>query len=257
MEPRKTPPEYVLEIFADTTTVRDVLKGFYAIYKTSIINQSNRLETGILNLIFFHRYFPSIRPKTFDVLDFTLPAINDVDLETLIDSRISSLVRQHSSSATGHGHGLDPSSGGTATGGGTGGVRGRIAVEFYEKKRRRSGMWFPGLAGKGEEEICWEVWNLEVTIATPRTESGMPFLVLSCVDLERRPDANQHPRSERAKVRRAMENMLQKAALKILSIVNHEKDHIPPITTSDSNPFPYRIVLNPRSDSWQNRFGLY
>ncbi|KAL2787313.1 DUF1649-domain-containing protein [Aspergillus germanicus] len=214
MEPRKTPPEYVLEIFADTTTVRDVLKG-------------------ILNLIFFHRYFPSIRPKTFDVLDFTLPAINDVDLETLIDSRISSLVRQHSSSATGHGHGLDPSSGGTATGGGTGGVRGRIAVEFYEKKRRRSGMWFPGLAGKGEEEICWEVWNLEVTIATPRTES------------------------ERAKVRRAMENMLQKAALKILTIVNHDKDHIPPITTSDSNPFPYRIVLNPRSDSWQNRFGLY
>jgi hypothetical protein len=27
MEPRKTPPEYFLEIFADTTTVRDVLKG--------------------------------------------------------------------------------------------------------------------------------------------------------------------------------------------------------------------------------------
>lgn len=57
-------------------------------------------------------------------------------------------------------------------GGGGGGVRGRIAVEFYEKKRRRSGMWFPGLAGKGEEEVCWEVWNLDVTVATPRTESG-------------------------------------------------------------------------------------
>ncbi|PLB51853.1 DUF1649-domain-containing protein [Aspergillus steynii IBT 23096] len=202
MEPRRTPPEYFLEIFADTTTVRDVLKG-------------------VLNLIFFHRYFPSIRPTTFDVLDFTLPAINDVDLETLIDSRISSLVRQHSSSTT------------SAPDGGGGGVRGRIAVEFYEKKRRRSGMWFGGLAGKGEEEVCWEVWNLDVTIATPRTES------------------------ERAKVRKAMENMLQKAALKILTVVNRDKDHIPPITTSDSNPFPYRIVLNPRTDSWQNRLGLY
>lgn len=141
MEPRKTPPEYFLEIFADTTTVRDVLKG-------------------VLNLIFFHRYFPSIRPTTFDVLDFTLPAINDEDLETLIESRISALVRQHSSSAA------------SAHEGG-GGVRGRIAVEFYEKKRRRSGIWFGGLAGKGEEEVCWEVWNLDVTIATPRTESGM------------------------------------------------------------------------------------
>ncbi|PYH89535.1 DUF1649-domain-containing protein [Aspergillus ellipticus CBS 707.79] len=141
MEPRKTPPEYFLEIFADTTTVRDVLKG-------------------VLNLIFFHRYFPSIRPTTFDVLDFTLPAINDVDLETLIDSRISALVRQHSSSAT------------STHDGGGGGVRGRIAVEFYEKRRRRTGNWFGGLAGKGEEEVCWEVWNLDVTIATPRTESG-------------------------------------------------------------------------------------
>lgn len=61
---------------------------------------------------------------------------------------------------------------------------------------------------------------------------------------------------ERAKVRKAMENMLQKAALKILAVVNRDKDHIPPITTSESNPFPYRIVLNPRSDSWQNRIGI-
>lgn len=53
-----------------------------------------------------------------------------------------------------------------------------------------------------------------------------------------------------------MENMLQKAALKILTVVNRDKDHIPPITTSESNPFPYRIVLNPRSDSWQNRIGI-
>ncbi|PKY05422.1 DUF1649 domain protein [Aspergillus campestris IBT 28561] len=209
MEPRRTPPEYFLEIFADKTTVRDVLKG-------------------VLNLIFFHRYFPCIRPKTFDVLDFTLPVINDVDLETLIDSRISTLVRQHATSAASTHDGA-----GAGGGGSGGGVRGRMAVEFYEKKRRRSGLWFGGLAGKGEEEVCWEVWNLDVTIATPRTES------------------------ERAKVRKAMENMLQKAALKILTVVNRDKDHIPPITTSDSNPFPYRVVVNPRTDGWQNRFGLY
>ncbi|EAU30538.1 conserved hypothetical protein [Aspergillus terreus NIH2624] len=202
MEPRRTPPEYFLEVFADTTSVRDVLKG-------------------ILNLIFFHRYFPSIRPSTLDVLDFTLPAINDADLDTLIDSRISALIRQHSAPAS------------ASSSSSSGGVRGRLAVEFYEKKRRRSGIWFGGLAGKAEEEVCWEVWNLDVTVATPRTES------------------------ERAKVRKAMENMLHKAALKILAVVNRDKDHIPPITTSDSNPFPYRIVLNPRSDGWQNRFGLY
>lgn len=64
-------------------------------------------------------------------------------------------------------------------------------------------------------------------------------------------------KSERAKVRKAMENMLQKAALKILAVVGRDKDHLPPITTTDANPFPYRIILNPRTDGWQNRFGLY
>lgn len=196
---------------------------------------------GVLNLIFFHRYFPSIRPVTFDVLDFTLPAINDADLETLIESRVSALVRQHLSSAAG---GQD----GQIVGGG-GGVRGRIAVEFYEKKRRRSGHWFGGLTGKGEEEVCWEIWTLDVTIATPRTESGMYSLWA--------PSSRANLGTERAKVRKAMGNMLQKAALKILSVVNRDEDHIPPITTSDSNPFPYRIVVNPRADGWGNRMGLY
>jgi hypothetical protein len=128
---------------------------------------------GVLNLIFFHRYFPSIRPVTLDVLDLTLPAINDADLETLIESRVNALVRQHLSPAAGDQDGT--------VGGGGGGVRGRIAVEFYEKKRRRSGMWFGGLAGKGEEEVCWEMWTIDVTIATPRTESGMLLGMIYCL----------------------------------------------------------------------------
>lgn len=81
---------------------------------------------------------------------------------------MSALVRQHLSSAAGAQDGK--------VGGGGGGVRGRIAVEFYEKKRRRSGLWFGGLAGKGEEEVCWEIWTLDVTIATPRTESGESYM---------------------------------------------------------------------------------
>jgi hypothetical protein len=106
-------------------------------------------------------------------LDLTLPAINDADLETLIESRVNALVRQHLSPAAGDQEGT--------VGGGGGGVRGRIAVEFYEKKRRRSGMWFGGLAGKGEEEVCWEMWTIDVTIATPRTESGTLLGMIYCL----------------------------------------------------------------------------
>lgn len=62
---------------------------------------------------------------------------------------------------------------------------------------------------------------------------------------------------ERAKVRKAMETMLLKIVMKIVSTVNREKDHIPPITTSETNPFPYQITLNPKGDGWSARMGIF
>lgn len=175
---------------------------------------------------------------------------------------MSALVRQHLSSAAGAQDG---------NAGGGGGVRGRIAVEFYEKKRRRTGMWFGG--GKGEEEICWEIWTLDVTIATPRTESGESAYCqpgdcegvilqiygtgICLIGIYLTGMTYTDKLTERTKVRKAMGNMLQKATLKILNVVNKDKDHIPPITTTEANPFPYRIVINPRPDGWGNRMGLY
>lgn len=192
MEHRR-PPEYIIEVFADPTCVKDIVKG-------------------ILHTIFFHRFFPSIRPKTRDLLDLTLPIVDDAELETLIDQRTSALIRQIDTTSN-----LSSNS-----------VRGQIAVQFFEKRRRKA--WF---STKGEEEICWELWTLDVTLATPRTES------------------------ERVKVRKAMEMMLQKTALKIITIVNRDKDHIPPITTSEANPFPYQIMINPRGEGWGARMGIF
>lgn len=51
--------------------------------------------------------------------------------------------------------------------------------------------------------------------------------------------------------------MLLKAAMKIVTTVNMEKDHIPPITTSEANPFPYQITINPRGDSWGARMSIF
>ncbi|KAA6412224.1 MAG: Meiotically up-regulated protein 66 [Lasallia pustulata] len=196
MEPRR-PPEYILKIFADPTHVKDIIKG-------------------TLHTIFFHRYFPSIRPSSLEVLDLTLPVVVDPELETLVDTRVAQLIRQLSSTTS-------PNSS----------VRGQIAVQFFEKRRRKGGglAWFGG--GKGEEEICWEVWMVEVTLAMPRTEA------------------------ERTKVLKAMETTLQKTAMKIVTIVNQHKEHIPPITTSEANPFPYQIILNPRSENWGTRIGIF
>ncbi|KAH8600806.1 autophagy-related protein [Bisporella sp. PMI_857] len=172
-------PQHVIEVFADLSSVRDVVRG-------------------ILHTIFFHRFLLSIRPRTRDVLDLTLPVVEDAELETLIDQRTATLIRQ-----------LDTSSYNNA------GPRGSLVVSFLEKRRKKG--WFPG---RGDEDLCWESWTLEVTLSTPETET------------------------ERAKVRKAMEAMLLKAAMKIVTLVNTYKDHIPPIMTSEANPFPYQITVN-------------
>ena len=62
---------------------------------------------------------------------------------------------------------------------------------------------------------------------------------------------------ERMKVTKAVETTLQRAILKIVTIVNQNKDHIPPITTSETNPFPYQIILNPRLEGWTKTAGVY
>lgn len=48
-----------------------------------------------------------------------------------------------------------------------------------------------------------------------------------------------------------MELMLQRTVMKIVTTANRDLDHIPPITTSETNPFPYQIIINPRDDGWR------
>lgn len=54
-----------------------------------------------------------------------------------------------------------------------------------------------------------------------------------------------------------MEKSVQKTALKIVNIMNRDKDHIPLITTTESNPFPYQIVINPQNESRGQRMSIF
>lgn len=63
-----------------------------------------------------------------------------------------------------------------------------------------------------------------------------------------------------------MESTLLTTVMKIITSVNTHKDHIPPITTTETNPFPYSITVNQKEPSsggggagggggWGGRFG--
>lgn len=47
--------------------------------------------------------------------------------------------------------------------------------------------------------------------------------------------------------------------MNIITLVNTHKDHIPPITTTDANPFPYQININQHNKEagWATRMGIY
>lgn len=70
------------------------------------------------------------------MLELTLPFIEDVEIETMIDQRTVALMRQLDANENfGNGEARNH------------GVRGNMAVQFYEKKRRKA--WF----GKADEEV--------------------------------------------------------------------------------------------------------
>jgi len=113
-------------------------------------------------------------------------------------------------------------------GGGATKMRGQLAVQFYEKRQRKAS-WFT----KAEEKVCWEQWLLNVTIISPRTEA------------------------DRTRARRQIEDQLQTAILTIITTAGNKKDHVPPITTNDTNPFPYSIIVSPKGDTWGARMGIF
>lgn len=204
--PPAAPPEFILEAFADPISVREVIRG-------------------ILHTIFFHRMLQSLKPETQDILDLTLPHVSNPELETLIEQKASAMVRQ-----------LDAE---RHQGSGAGAGRGQVVVQFFERRRRKTSGWNP-LGGRGDEEVCWESWTVKVTVAEPRTETGTSNNLKDTLGRM----ANEERGTERAKVRRAAQQTLQKTVLKIVTYVNTHMDHIPPITTTESNPFPYQIHVN-------------
>jgi autophagy-related protein 101 len=101
----------------------------------------------------------------------------------------------------------------------------QIVVNFFEKKTRKA--WF----SKSEEEVCWEEWIINISSITPRNES------------------------EKIRVAKSAENQLQTIIMKVIDIVNDNKDHIPPIATTEANPFPYQISIpSETEDTWGSVF---
>ncbi|KAI9229336.1 MAG: autophagy-related protein, partial [Piptocephalis tieghemiana] len=96
----------------------------------------------------------------------------------------------------------------------------QLAMLFFEKKHRSA--WF----GKSDTDVCWEQWLLTVTVTWPITEK------------------------DRSRDRATSSSSLRQALGEVLRLCEEHRDHVPIITTSDVNPFPFQISLPGGGDSW-------
>ncbi|KAH8089908.1 hypothetical protein BXZ70DRAFT_954414 [Cristinia sonorae] len=119
-----TTPVINLDLVLDRNTAKDVLRA-------------------VLHSVLFHRLFGIVKPKTFEVLDVTMPAVDDRETEMLVDQKVDAFWKAIE-----------------------GGVskRGSIDVTFSEKRAKKS--WFL----VGEEEVPWEQWVINAEIRQPTTD---------------------------------------------------------------------------------------
>ncbi|THH27517.1 hypothetical protein EUX98_g6664 [Antrodiella citrinella] len=95
-----TNPIITLDLVLDRHTAKDVLRA-------------------VLHSILFHRLLGFVLPKTFEVLDVTMPAVDDANVEQLVDQKVDVFWK-----------GIE---GGLSK-------RGQISVTFSEKRAKKS--WF-------------------------------------------------------------------------------------------------------------------
>ncbi|KAG0044915.1 hypothetical protein BGZ83_009818 [Gryganskiella cystojenkinii] len=158
---------------------------------------------AILHTILFHRVFANVKPRDMEILDLTIPIIDDPEIDRLVEEKIAAFVKVADANPQSHG---------------------QIGVMFYEKRTKRA--WFSSTSS----EVCWEQWAITINVVTNINEKDKQRSIKN------------------------MEKALSSLFLSILRTVNERKDHIPPITTSDGNPFPYQIVIPTAADTWGSMF---
>ncbi|KAF4578273.1 hypothetical protein EYR40_001566 [Pleurotus pulmonarius] len=115
-----------IDLILDRQTARDVLNG-------------------ILHAILFHRLFGTIKPKTLEVLDVTMPGVSDPETEQLVADKVAAFWKGIENGASKHG---------------------QISVTFSHKQPRKS--WFQ--VYMGDEEVPWEQWIINVELRQPKSE---------------------------------------------------------------------------------------
>ncbi|KAK7458843.1 hypothetical protein VKT23_009852 [Stygiomarasmius scandens] len=126
-----TYPTITIDLALDRSNTKDVLQA-------------------MLHAILFHRLFGTVKPKTFEVLDVTMPGVDDPEMERLVNERVDAFWK-------GIERGLSK--------------RGQVTVTFSERRPKKGWFQMP----MGEEDVPWEQWVIKAEVGQPRDRDRQIF----------------------------------------------------------------------------------
>lgn len=172
--------------------------------------------------MFFQRLFGPITPSTNEFFEIPYPFASDLpELDSLIDEKINQLI--HDKFNYFHRDMIEQLNSDDVK-------YGQLSIQFFDNNpqvKKKTG-WFG--QGKDHNAKVWESWIIQVKcIPMAHTESS----------------ANSINSDENVLISiKSFEANLNK----INDIADTHKDHIPPITSLESSPFPYSIDLESKLD---------
>lgn len=160
-------------------------------------------------------------------------ASDQADLDALIDEKINQLIK-NKFDRTLEKHNQDN----TETP-----KIGEVVIQFLDKKvtksKKKTGWFGQGKSSDSEDLKSWESWTIKVKCLPVTDDRSSEKSV---------PDKS--PRSTSDKGKNAYEqnvdlsiNSFENNVRKVIDIADTHKDHIPPITSLESSPFPYTIKV--------------
>lgn len=178
----------------------------------------------LLHTIMFTRALGLVRPRDVDseLFDITYVQCGDPTIERKIEEKIDSFCSWVEK---------NPSK------------KGQVCLLFYEKRNKAMMAWF----GSKVERLYWEQWSIPLSLAGPAHEEPPPPLSRADSPRPRSLSMGCRPASEER--RRRLEAALQDAMVRILTIVNEKKDHIPPVLSAQVASFSFEISIPSAQDS--------
>lgn len=124
----KQPPVITIDVVIERVAAKEVL-------------------SALLHAVLFHRLLGLVKPTTYEILDVTLPAVQDAGIKQLVDDKVNAFWRAVESGRQ---------------------KRGQLMLTMAEKRQKK---WTVAqIFSPVEEDVTWEEWVINAELRQPLTD---------------------------------------------------------------------------------------